>query len=142
MMKNFTCRCVAIIFKSNSIFAFKTAPINKIFISARRFFFLPLPRLPKSRYKQKINLKNHFNDFHSFPCQYRNGKVVFLSSAKRHFCSWFLFSFLNRSHERKKGREREKNDFSIHLLNCKQNLNIITTATTKKYQYQNHAIND
>lgn len=45
--KNLICRCVAMIFKSNSIFAFKTAPISKIFMSARRFFFLPLPRLPR-----------------------------------------------------------------------------------------------
>lgn len=55
--KNLTCKCVATIFSNNSIFAFRTAPINSNFIKARFFFFLPLPCLPpvhrrgKERYK-------------------------------------------------------------------------------------------
>lgn len=44
--KNLICKCVAMIFSNSSIFAFNTAPIMSNFISARRFFFLPLPRFP------------------------------------------------------------------------------------------------
>lgn len=48
--KNLICKCVAIIFNRSSIFAFKTAPIKSSFMSARLFFFLPLPRFPILRY--------------------------------------------------------------------------------------------
>lgn len=46
--KNFNCKCVAMTFNMSSILAFSTAPIKSIFMSALRFFFLPLPRFTAS----------------------------------------------------------------------------------------------
>lgn len=121
--KNFNCKCVAMTLSKSSIFALSTAPININFMSARRFFFLPLPRLPAfSNQKSKkgknqstvisfwnsplihSNGKIHFSFFVKVFCDPRNGKF----SMNFSICQFYFLTRKNQTKQKHTKRNENK----------------------------------
>lgn len=129
--KNFNCKCVAITFSRSSTLAFSTAPIKSNFMSALRFFFLPLPRFTASFDEQNCWRERNRSQLVSIemdPTQWPNGKTLL-------HCLWLRLSEANRKQKTKTIASTKAEEF-FHLPVCWKHTQ---KNKTNKTSNENHA---